>query len=147
MRCKSTFRCCCNSEFQCAVGYRHVDFRILPVYRISSVSIVSSCYPMVCALLPVTCGAHPVDRGVWRSRSRLSSGIQVMEIWMKVFVQQEHSYGDLEQRLCPMGTKLWRYECSPSGILVMEIWIKVFVQRDQSLRPVGTEVQRLEFRL
>jgi len=56
-------------------GYRHVDFLTLPVYRISSVSILSYCYPMVCASQPVACEAHPVEIRVWRSRSSSSSGI------------------------------------------------------------------------
>ena len=76
-----------------------MDILSLPVYRISSISIISHCYPMVCASLPVACEAHPVEIRVWRSRSSSSSGIQVMEIWIKVFVQREQSYGDLSVRL------------------------------------------------
>jgi len=72
-----------------------------------------------------------------------------MEIWIKVFVKREQSYGDLEQSLRPAGTKLRRSKCSPSGIQVMEIWIKVFVQMEQSLgdleqsfRPARTKLRR-----
>ena len=67
----------CFILFTCLLsfGYRHVDFLTLPVYRISSVSILSYCYPMVCASLPVACEAHPVEIRVWRSRSSSSSGI------------------------------------------------------------------------
>ena len=61
-------------------GYRQVDFLTLPVYRISSVSIVSYCFPMVCALLPVACEAHPGEIRVWKSTSSTSSVIYIMEI-------------------------------------------------------------------
>ena len=67
----------CFILFTCLLsfGYRHVDVLTLPVYHISSVSILSDCYPMVCPSLPVACEAHPVEIRVCRSRSRLSSGI------------------------------------------------------------------------
>jgi len=113
-------------------GYCHMAFHTLPGYRMSSVSILFYVYPMVCASLPVACAAHPVEMKVWRSRSSWSSGMQVMEIWIKVFFQREQSYGDPDQSLRPAGTKLRRSKCSPSGIQVMEIWIKVFVQREQN---------------
>jgi hypothetical protein len=109
---------------------------------------------MVCASLPVACEAHPVEIRVWRSRSSSSSGIEVMEIWIKVFVQREQSYRDLT--VCLAGFRLWRsgLKSSSSGNKVMEIWIKVFVQRepsygdlDQSLHPAGTKLRRLELRL
>jgi len=68
---------CLFDLFTCLLsfGYRHVEFLALPVYHISSVSISSYCYPMVCASLPVACEAHPVEIRVWRSRSNSSSGI------------------------------------------------------------------------
>jgi len=49
-------------------GYCNMDFLTLPVYRISSISILSYCYPIVCASLPVACEAHPVEIRVWRFR-------------------------------------------------------------------------------
>jgi hypothetical protein len=57
----------CFIWFNCLLsfGYHHVDFLTLPVYPISSVSILSYCYRMVCASLPVTCEAHPVEIRVW----------------------------------------------------------------------------------
>jgi len=33
-----------------------------------------------------------------------------MEIWIKVFVQREQSYGDLDQSVRLAGPKLWRLE-------------------------------------
>jgi len=42
-------------------GYCNMDFLTLPVYLISSISILSYCYPIVCASLPVACEAHPVE--------------------------------------------------------------------------------------
>jgi hypothetical protein len=42
-------------------GYHHMDFLTLPVYCISSVSILFYCYPMVCPSLPVACEAHLVE--------------------------------------------------------------------------------------
>ena len=104
----------------------------LPVYRISFISISSYCYPIVCASLTVACEAHPVEIKVWKSRLSLSSGIQVMEIWIKVFIQWEQSYRDLDQSLHPAGIKLQRSgsKSSSSGNKVMEIWIKVFLKRE-----------------
>ena len=60
----------CFILFTCLLsfGYGHVDFPTLPVYCISSVSILSYCYPIVCASLPVACEAHPVGIRVWRFR-------------------------------------------------------------------------------
>ena len=55
--------------------YHQVDFLTLPVYRFSSISILSYCNPIVCALLPVACEAHPVGIRVWRSR--YSSSISI----------------------------------------------------------------------
>jgi len=39
-----------------------------------------------------------------------SSGNNVTDIWMKVFVQRELRYGDLDQSIRPAGTKLQRLE-------------------------------------
>ena len=49
-------------------GYRHVDFLTLSVYHISSISILSYCYPMVCVSLPVASDTDLVEIGVWRFR-------------------------------------------------------------------------------
>jgi len=56
--------------FTCLVsfGYHHVDFLTVPGYHTSSVSILSYCYSMVHASLPVACEAHLVEMRVWRSR-------------------------------------------------------------------------------
>jgi hypothetical protein len=43
-------------------GYCQADFITLHVYRISSVPILSYCYPMACVSLPGTCEAHQVER-------------------------------------------------------------------------------------
>jgi len=61
----------CFVSFTCLLsfGYHHMDFFTLPVYRTSSVSIISYCYPMVRESLPVACEAHLVEIRVWRSRS------------------------------------------------------------------------------
>jgi len=55
--------------------YRQVDFHTLPVYHISSVSILSYCYSTVCASLPVACEVYLVVIRVWISRSNSCSGI------------------------------------------------------------------------
>jgi len=133
-------------------GYCHVAFLTLPVYRISSVSILSYCYPLPCATLPVACEEYPVEMRLPRSRSGLSSRMSVMEIKTKVIFQREHSYRDLCIHL--VGIRLWRSrrKFSSSGNNVTEIWMKVFVlcelhfgDLDQSLRPAETKLPRLEF--
>jgi len=89
-------------------GYCHMDIHTLPVYCISSVFIISCCYPMVHASIPAAC-EDPVDIRVWRSRSSSSSGIYIMDICIKVFFQHERSYTDLTIRL--VGFRLCR-SCS-----------------------------------
>ena len=117
--------------FTCLVsfGYHHVDFLTVPGYHTSSVSILSYCYSMVHASLPVACEAHLVEMRVWRSRWSSSSGICVMEIGIKVFVRREQSYGDPSVHLA--GFKLWRSESNSlsGGNKVTEIWIELFVHQ------------------
>jgi len=67
----------CFVSFACllSLGYCHMAFLTLPGYRMSSVSILSYGYPIVCASLPVACEPHLVQIKVWRSGSSWSSGI------------------------------------------------------------------------
>jgi hypothetical protein len=95
-------------SFTCVLlfGCYHMDFLNSPVYYISSVSIGSYCYPIVHRSLPSTCVVHPVDIRVFRTSSNSSRGMQVMEMWLKIIIQREETYGDLIVHLARF--TLWR---------------------------------------
>jgi hypothetical protein len=150
----------CCVLFTCLLlfGYNHMDILTLPVYCISSISTFSYCHPIGCAWLPVASEAHQVDRKVSRSRSSLCSGIQVMEIWMKIFlqwnkhseklinviIQREQSYEGLSVHLVRF--TLWKSVSvsSSSRNKVTDIWMHVFIQQEHSYRDLS--IRRAAFR-
>jgi hypothetical protein len=87
----------CYVVFPCvlSLGYCHVTMLTLSVYRISSVSIMSCCYTIVPAPIPVASEAHPGNISLWRFRLNLSSWILTMDIWITVFIQHMQCHRDV----------------------------------------------------
>jgi len=79
----------CIVSFTCLLSfvYHHVDFHTLCVYHISSIWILSCCYPTFRVSLPVACEGYPVAIRVWRSRSSSSTWLDVLEIWINILVK------------------------------------------------------------